>query len=124
MIKNNYKHFPKVMSREDWNKSLETLQRQLGEAEYEKLIQIPDFETFNSHIEKLCTAYADRTVTRCIRGLDSSFQSLRTFVMVVSTMVQANPAIAALVWGSILAVLQVCLSSMIMIANETRPSGF
>jgi hypothetical protein len=92
---------------ETWNKSLAKQRERLGVTKYNEVIKVLDYSTFDNEVQSLTTRYNNKTFTKCVTKLSGLFQFLRTFTAVISTMVQANPAVAALVWGSVLVLLEV-----------------
>ncbi|KAK7403916.1 hypothetical protein QQX98_010323 [Neonectria punicea] len=94
------------MSDAAWTQSLERHKNRLGTEAYNEIVEILDYEKFISKFNKLIAAYSSRKFTECLQKLGGVFNLLQTFTLVIGTMVQANPCVAALVWGSVLAVVE------------------
>lgn len=62
-----------------------------------------------SEVKTLDSKYRTRIVSRLLRRCDPFFLELGRFTAVVNIFVQSNPAVSALVWGSVYFVLDVSL---------------
>ena len=95
------------MSREDWDNSLARQKGMLSVAEFDEIASVLDYEIFHLKITDLRNQYSNKIFSRCITKLDSTFTSLHKFTQAISSMVQANPQAACLIWGGVLVVLKV-----------------
>ncbi|KAJ4310486.1 hypothetical protein N0V84_010942 [Fusarium piperis] len=94
------------MSDAAWSQSLERHRQKLGAEAYDAIVQTLDYDKFTSAFTKLVSSYSSRRSIACLQKLSRVFDIIQTFTLVVGTMVQSNPAIAALVWGSVLAIVE------------------
>ncbi|RSM15102.1 hypothetical protein CDV31_005183 [Fusarium ambrosium] len=94
------------MSDAAWSQSLERHKQRLGAEAYDAIVEILDYDTFSSGFTKLVSSYSSRRSTACLQKLGRVFDIIQTFTLVIGTMVQSNPAVAALVWGSVLAIVE------------------
>lgn len=69
--------------------------------------QLSTHATFDSALESLTQSYNENGFARRMPFVQSLLNAIRPFTAVISTMVQSDPTISALVWGSVQLVLQV-----------------
>lgn len=70
---------------------------------------VTTYEDLNNAVVGFREKYRKKSISRALEGLEPLMGNLRSFNGVVDTMVQSNPQIASLVWGSIKFALEVCL---------------
>ncbi|KAJ5756952.1 uncharacterized protein N7511_007134 [Penicillium nucicola] len=93
------------MSQSAWVASLSRHKARLDPAEYATLMKTPDWTAFHGKLDVLCERYRSRGFNKYIEKLDPLFRTLETFNVVISTMIQSDPTVAALIWGGLLAIL-------------------
>jgi hypothetical protein len=69
--------------------------------------QLSTHATFDSALESLTQSYNGNGLARRMPLVQSLLNAIRPFTAVISTMVQSDPTIPGLVWGSVQMVLQV-----------------
>lgn len=89
------------MSDEMWQRSWASQKGRLKGRRYRDLIPQLDsnLSSFQACIKRLIDQYEAKSVSKHLLAFDPYLAHLDSFSKCVSTMVQSNPQVAALVWG-------------------------
>lgn len=99
------------MSRNLWDDVVNKHLVALSAPDQQRVSRILDYASFQAEIGGMFTKYTSKTTTTCLQRLKPVFDHLHNFTNAIGIMVQSNPAIAALVWGSVVIILGVgCLA--------------
>lgn len=63
--------------------------------------------TFESALEELTRTYTSHGLTKCVPHIQDILKTVQPFATAITTIVQASPTVACLVWGSVQLVLGV-----------------
>jgi hypothetical protein len=92
-----------------WQTVFQRCKNQLSTQDLAAIRRVRTYEDLNNAVVGFREKYRKKTISRALEGLEPLMGNLRSFNGVVDTLVQSNPQIAALVWGSIKFALEVCL---------------
>lgn len=90
-----------------WQTAFERCRRKLTAKDLANILQINTYDELTQSISVLRKSYKQRTVSRALNRLTPLLSNLQSFHGVIDTTVQANPEIAALIWGGIKLALEV-----------------
>lgn len=90
-----------------WQIAFRNCRQQLAPQEFAVIKTVMTYDDLDKAVTRFRERYRARTVTRALDSINPLMDNLRSLNGVVDTMVQSNPEIAALVWGSIKFVLEV-----------------
>jgi hypothetical protein len=71
------------------------------------------YEDLDKAVKGFREKYRNKSISRALDSINPLLNNLRSLNGVVDTMVQSNPEIAALVWGSVKFVLEVTLPCIV-----------
>lgn len=95
-----------------WNDVVKTASKELRLDELTRISEIGDYDKFSRSLEAKARKFGrSTTLTRIITKLNPALEYLKSFSCAINVMVQANPTISCLIWGSLTIVIEVCNSS-------------
>jgi hypothetical protein len=96
-----------------WNQSLQRQLSRVRGAKYRDLFTTMNYQSFQHSLTALDKSYNDKRLNSSFHKLEPVFGYLNNFSNAISTAIQSNPQIAALVWGGIQAALTVSVLTVI-----------
>ncbi|KIX09848.1 uncharacterized protein Z518_00929 [Rhinocladiella mackenziei CBS 650.93] len=91
----------------EWNRFLNTQQHRLRKKRYSSLVQRLDYQRLLATLTDESSRYANNGVTRGISKLRPCLDRLNDFMLPITSIVQASPAIASFIWGTLQALIVV-----------------
>jgi hypothetical protein len=72
------------------------------------ILSTPTYQHLKTEVEKMEQTYKGRKSAKILERMAPFLEKIRSFSGVVDTAIQANPEVAALVWGGLKLTLEVC----------------
>lgn len=104
-----------------WTTSLESAVRSLSQKDQELLADLSDNDTVESSLEYLRSKYLDRTTSIATHNLSAFLRKINRFTLALTSLSQAGPSPAMLVWGSVQFLMTVSTASRA--CSAMQPSG-
>lgn len=95
-------------SNDKWLQAFARCQSQLSPKEATKVLRVTTYQDMVVEVDSLRDGYKKSLVTRALRSIQPFVQNLKSFSQIIDSAIQAHPNIAALVWGGLSLVLEVC----------------
>lgn len=90
-----------------WNQAQDNFKRTLSTSQYQKFLAVGNSEQLLQEVSNLNITYRKRLIPRVLSRLDPFFQQLKLFGQTITILIQSNPRITSVIWGSIYALLEV-----------------
>lgn len=94
-----------------WTTSLESAVRSLSQKDQELLAELSDKNSIELSLEYLRSKYLDRATSVATQNLSAFLRKINRFTLALTSLSQAGPSPAMLVWGSVQLLMTVSTDS-------------